>query len=74
MTPWTVDGGLWTQDFMNDAPPLPAVQTFGLTRFYGSMAALSGLELVLLEMGYRLETGAGVAAAQWALAEGAKSG
>src|SRR6266550_5808714 len=47
MTPWTVDGGLWTQDFMNDAPPLPAVQTFGLTRFYGSMAALSGLELTV---------------------------
>src|SRR5216117_859358 len=32
---------------MNDAPPLPAVQTFGLTRFYGSMAALSGLELTV---------------------------
>jgi ABC-2 type transport system ATP-binding protein len=31
----------------NDAPPLPAVQTFGLTRFYGSMVALSGLELTV---------------------------
>ena len=31
----------------NDIPPLPAVQTFGLTRFYGSMAALSGLELTV---------------------------
>src|SRR5438552_3818531 len=33
------------------------------------LAALSGLELVLLEMGYGLEPGAGVAAAQRALAE-----
>jgi ABC-2 type transport system ATP-binding protein len=33
---------------MSDAtPPLPAVQTFGLTRLYGSMAALSGLELTV---------------------------
>jgi ABC-2 type transport system ATP-binding protein len=31
----------------NDAPPLPAVQTFGLTRFYGNMAALSGLDLTV---------------------------
>src|SRR6267143_3738119 len=31
----------------DDIPPLPAVQTFGLTRFYGSMAALSGLELTV---------------------------
>ncbi len=31
----------------NDAPPLPAVQTFGLTRFYGTMAALSGLDLTV---------------------------
>jgi aspartate aminotransferase-like enzyme len=33
------------------------------------LAALSGLELVLLEMGYGVEPGAGVAAAQRALAE-----
>src|SRR5262249_4389622 len=33
------------------------------------LAALSGLELVLLEMGYSVEPGAGVAAAQRALAE-----
>ena len=33
------------------------------------LAALSGLELVLLEMGHRLERGAGVAAAQRVLAE-----
>jgi len=32
------------------------------------LAALSGLELVLLEMGYKLTPGAGVAAAQQALA------
>ena len=32
---------------MSDAPPLPAVQTFGLTRLYGTMAALSGLELTV---------------------------
>lgn len=32
---------------MSDAPPLPAVQTFGLTRFYGSMMALSGLDLTV---------------------------
>lgn len=31
----------------DDAPPLPAVQTYGLTRFYGAMAALSGLELTV---------------------------
>lgn len=37
------------------------------------LAALSGLELVLLEMGYRVEPGAGVAAAQRVLAEAAKS-
>src|SRR5437773_6073862 len=29
------------------APALPAVQTFGLTRMYGSIAALSGLDLVV---------------------------
>jgi aspartate aminotransferase-like enzyme len=33
------------------------------------LAALSGLELVLLEMGHALEPGAGVAAAQRVLAE-----
>ena len=32
---------------MADAPPLPAVQTFGLTRLYGSIAALSGLDLTV---------------------------
>ncbi len=30
-----------------DAPPLPAVQTQGLTRYYGSLAALSGLDLTV---------------------------
>jgi ABC-2 type transport system ATP-binding protein len=29
------------------APPLPAVQTFGLTRMYGTIAALYGLDLVV---------------------------
>jgi ABC-2 type transport system ATP-binding protein len=28
-------------------PPIPAVQTFGLTRTYGSLAALSGLDLIV---------------------------
>src|SRR5882762_7899155 len=28
-----------------NAPPIPAVQTYGLTRMYGNMAALSGLDL-----------------------------
>src|ERR1700746_3888028 len=32
---------------MNPAPPIPAVQTFGLTRMYGNMAALSGLDLTV---------------------------
>src|SRR5437868_5960294 len=32
---------------MNDAPPIPAVQTFGLTRMYGNIAALSGLDLIV---------------------------
>src|SRR5207244_2673444 len=35
---------------MNDvvlAPPIPAVQTFGLTRMYGNIAALSGLDLTV---------------------------
>jgi len=33
---------------MSDAaPPLPAVQTHGLTRLYGSLAALSGLDLTV---------------------------
>ncbi len=31
----------------DSAPPLPAVQTFGLTRMFGSLAALSGLELTV---------------------------
>src|SRR5947208_1194817 len=30
-----------------DAPPLPAVQTFGLTRMYGNIAALYGLDLTV---------------------------
>src|SRR6478609_1084420 len=30
-----------------DAPPIPAVQTLGLTRMYGSMAALSDLNLTV---------------------------
>src|SRR3974390_471188 len=30
-----------------DAPPIPAVQTFGLTRMYGQIAALCGLDLVV---------------------------
>ena len=30
---------------MNDAPPLPAVRTIGLTRTYGNMTALSALDL-----------------------------
>jgi aspartate aminotransferase-like enzyme len=37
------------------------------------LAALSGLELVLLEMGHALEPGAGVAAAQRVLAEGVRA-
>src|SRR5216117_4123773 len=32
---------------MNDAPPIPAVQTYGLTRLYGNLAALSGLDLTV---------------------------
>ncbi len=32
---------------MNDVPPLPAVQTQGLTRYYGTLAALSGLDLTV---------------------------
>src|SRR4029450_4741634 len=30
-----------------NAPPIPAVQTYGLTRMYGSIAALSGLDLTV---------------------------
>src|SRR5438132_1179225 len=30
-----------------EAPPLPAVQTFGLTRMYGNIAALFGLDLTV---------------------------
>src|SRR6267154_1026289 len=30
-----------------DAPPIPAVQTHGLTRMYGAIAALSGLDLTV---------------------------
>lgn len=34
---------------MNDtsAPPIPAVQTYGLSRMYGNLAALSGLDLTV---------------------------
>src|SRR5438105_13868966 len=32
---------------MSSAPPIPAVQTFGLTRMYGNIAALSGLDLTV---------------------------
>jgi aspartate aminotransferase-like enzyme len=41
----------------------------GYIDMFEVLAALSGLELVLLEMGYGLEPGAGVAAAQRSLAE-----
>jgi aspartate aminotransferase-like enzyme len=37
------------------------------------LAALSGIELVLLELGVKLEAGRGVAAAQRVLAEGVES-
>src|SRR5881628_2633206 len=30
-----------------NAPPIPAVQTYGLTRMYGTIAALSGLDLTV---------------------------
>jgi aspartate aminotransferase-like enzyme len=40
----------------------------GYIDFFDILAALSGIELVLLEMGYRLELGAAVAAAQRAYA------
>ena len=33
----------------NPAPPIPAVQTFGLTRMFGNIAALSGLDLAVLK-------------------------
>ena len=29
------------------APPIPAIQTIGLTRYYGTMAALTSLDLVV---------------------------
>src|SRR6201997_2064955 len=32
---------------MDAAPPIPAVQTYGLTRMYGNIAALSGLDLTV---------------------------
>ena len=31
----------------NSAPPIPAVQTFGLTRMYGSIAAVYKLDLTV---------------------------
>src|SRR5256885_16805256 len=30
-----------------NAPPIPAVQTYGLTRMYGNIAALSGMDLTV---------------------------
>jgi aspartate aminotransferase-like enzyme len=41
----------------------------GYTDQFDVLAALSGLELVLLEMGHAIEPGAGLAAAQRVLAE-----
>jgi aspartate aminotransferase-like enzyme len=41
----------------------------GYTDVFDVLTALSGLELVLLEMGHPLEPGAGVAAAQQVLAQ-----
>jgi len=32
---------------MSSAPPVPAVQTFGLTRLYGTLTALNGLDLTV---------------------------
>src|SRR5512137_832520 len=32
-----------------NAPPIPAVQTFGLTRHFGNLAALQGLDLTVLK-------------------------
>jgi aspartate aminotransferase-like enzyme len=42
----------------------------GYIDFFDVLAALSGIELVLLDMGHKLEPGAGVAAAQRAFAKG----
>ncbi len=47
---------------MNDAPPLSAVQTFGLTRLYGPMTALSNLDPTVNQgdlFGFIGSTGAG---------------
>ena len=46
----------------------------GYTDQFDVMAALSGLELVLLEMGYPVRPGNGVAAAQQIFAEAVNSG
>jgi len=46
----------------------------GYTDAFDVLAALSGIELVLLEMGFNVKPGSGVAAAQQVLAEGVKSG
>ncbi len=46
----------------------------GYTDPFDILAAISGIELVLLEMGHKLEPGSGVAAAQRVLAEGVKKG
>src|SRR5207302_7759797 len=43
----TRDLRLETRDYPMDAPPIPAVQTNGLTRMYGNIAALSGLDLTV---------------------------
>jgi aspartate aminotransferase-like enzyme len=46
----------------------------GYTDPFDMLAALSGIELVLLEMGHPVKPGSGVAAAQQKLAEGVKRG
>ena len=46
----------------------------GYTDPFDVLAALSGIELVLLEMGFAVKPGSGVAAAQQVLAEGVKRG
>jgi aspartate aminotransferase-like enzyme len=46
----------------------------GYTDVFDVLAALSGLELVLLEMGFKVQPGSGVAAAQRAYAEAVRDG
>ena len=43
----TLDFRLQTLDLSMNEPPIPAVQTFGLTRMYGNIAALSELDLTV---------------------------